>query len=667
MAGPAAARHAGTDYRPDIDGLRAVAVLSVLGFHAFPYALPSGFIGVDIFFVISGYLITGIILSGLRSDSFSFYNFYAGRIVRIIPSLLVILAVCLTAGWFLLLNDEYAALGKHVAAAAVFILNFVFWQESGYFDASQLKPLLHLWSLAVEEQFYIIWPSLIFAASRSPRFSPVFVIALVTTVSFVVNVTLISHPVFNFFSPLTRFWELGIGAGLAFLRFRADRRTSNILSTAGALLLLVGLIATPEIGFPGWWALLPTIGSAAIIAARPDAGLNRILSMRPLVGIGLISYPLYLWHWPLLTFPRIVLGEQPSHYTRAGAVVLAILLAWGTYQFIEKPIRFGRWRRAKPMLAALLTGLAASGIVGLVVWKTDGLETVRSQMVADVTNVTAAFDWPYADTPRCNERYPFPEWTGIAFWFCGTNRDAPPSILILGNSYANDLLPGISEQMPEETVLSIGACYPIRGVTWENPGLVSNHPCTEANQLAHDQFIDGLIASNPTIRLAFLHAAWPYFDDNGEASDGGGVFIDRSGPPSTSREAFKAGVARRIEFLKSHNIHVVIVLPRPRLRYDIKTCFPRPLMTPQNDCSVEAAVQYENYDAVRRDLVALAESDDDVDIFDPYDAFCSNGLCNFVKDGEPLLRDDTGHLTKFGSELLVEKLLSELPLRKAAM
>lgn len=303
-------------YRPDIDGLRAIAVLSVVGFHAFPYWIPGGFIGVDVFFVISGFLISTIIYKGLEAGTFSFADFYARRIRRIFPALVLVLLASLCFGWFALLADEYTQLGKHVAAGAGFVANLVFWSEAGYFDSSaETKPLLHLWSLGIEEQFYILWPLLLWLGWKCKLNLGLITVALAAA-SFALNVHgLQADPVATFFSPQTRFWELLCGGLLAWATLYkpgiydyVGRLQATVLGLLGLGLLASGFwIIHQDFGFPGAWALLPVAGTVMIIVAGPDAWPNKaLLSNRVAVWIGLISYPLYLWHWPLLTFARIV-------------------------------------------------------------------------------------------------------------------------------------------------------------------------------------------------------------------------------------------------------------------------------------------------------------------------------------------------------------------------
>lgn len=377
-------------YRSDIDGLRAVAVLSVVIFHAFPQILPGGFTGVDVFFVISGFLISTILYSNLEAGRFSILDFYGRRIRRIFPALILVMAACYALGWFVLLPDEYAQLGKHMAGGAGFVQNFILWGESGYFDnAAETKPLLHLWSLGIEEQFYIVWPILLWIGYRL-KLNLLSVTIVIAIVSFVLNIRGINVTkdlTATFYSPQTRFWELLIGATAAYLtlypsaKFKAfcaqvltglsklfqtiqwskdklKRMTesgadaakqhahthANAYSIVGLLLLVVGVaLINKHRAFPGWWALLPTVGAVLLIIAGPQGIINRtLLSNKLMVGIGLISYPLYLWHWVILSFLRIMQGEVPLWWHRIIAVLVAVVLSILTYKFVEKPIRFGK-------------------------------------------------------------------------------------------------------------------------------------------------------------------------------------------------------------------------------------------------------------------------------------------------------------------------------------
>ncbi len=359
-------------YRPEIDGLRALAVSIVVIYHAFPARLPGGFIGVDVFFVISGFLITTLILENFREHTFSFREFYFRRIIRLFPALVIVVFSTIIFGKFILFPDELNQLARYVIASTGFVTNFLSWSEAGYFDSlSSQKPLLHLWSLGIEEQFYIFWPLMLWFARKSVKriFTTIFLLLLL---SFIFNISIVySNQLGAFYSPISRLWELATGSVLAFFTVRYQNSSSlkspplntrlnhlgslpkngNLVNLVGNLLGLIGITLVfygsftlgDEKNFPGFFALVPVIGSTLIIFSTFSQGLlSKILSLRPLVGLGLISYPLYLWHWPVLVFARMVYGERISTTITCCAVVIAVLLSYLTFKLIEKPIKLSR-------------------------------------------------------------------------------------------------------------------------------------------------------------------------------------------------------------------------------------------------------------------------------------------------------------------------------------
>jgi peptidoglycan/LPS O-acetylase OafA/YrhL len=394
-------------YRPDIDGLRAIAILAVVFYHAFPTILTGGFIGVDVFFVISGFLISENIFSSLDRGQFSFLAFYGRRIRRIFPALFLVLLFCLAYGFIVLLPTELAQLGKDTAGGSSFISNLLLWNEAGYFDRSAVsKPLLHLWSLGVEEQFYIFWPVALWIAYQTitGRFAFVFTVAIF---SFGVNVAASSNNITaDFYSPLTRFWELSSGAMLAWLALHPSSRLDSILhrinaqnpylrnmaSVVGLILIIGGtLLLKQQMRFPGWLALLPTSGAIVLIATGPSAWINRVvLSNRIAVFTGLISYPLYLWHWPLISYAYILrLGRAPREATAIGIVVISFLLAWLTYRLVERPFRFGGNRRSKTI--ALVAIMSLMGVAGTTTWLAKGFTSRFSDLPSiNISKINAA-------------------------------------------------------------------------------------------------------------------------------------------------------------------------------------------------------------------------------------------------------------------------------------
>jgi peptidoglycan/LPS O-acetylase OafA/YrhL len=368
-------------YRPDIDGLRAVAVTLVILVHAFPSVMQNGFIGVDIFFVISGFLITRIILTHLKDGSFSLLDFYVRRINRIFPALIALLGACIAFGWISLYANEFGLLGRSVATGAGFVANINYYFESGYWDiAAKLKPLLHLWSLGVEEQFYLIWPLLLWAAWSWRRQNVAIALLGIMVLSLAWNlwITGIDQPA-AFYLPFGRLWELGAGGALAYIQgaqsVTKERGWINEVAAFSGFTLIVVALAQryPVNQFPGAHAILPVLGAVLIIGAGAGSWLNaHLLSQRAIVYVGLISFPLYLWHWPALAFARILNnGDLPDAFRNA-ALALTVALAVATYHAIEQPIGTHRhWRGMIAAIACVL--LVACGAGGYAIYAKDGL------------------------------------------------------------------------------------------------------------------------------------------------------------------------------------------------------------------------------------------------------------------------------------------------------
>jgi peptidoglycan/LPS O-acetylase OafA/YrhL len=520
-------------YRADIDGLRAVAVALVVIYHAFPDQLPGGYIGVDVFFVISGFLITQLLLTDLRKNSFSFLGFYGRRIRRIFPALVVVLLFCLVLGWFLLTPTEFQSLGLNIVGGAGFSSNFVLLREAGYFDlTSEQKPLLHLWSLGVEEQFYIVWPAAL-ALAFARRVSIAVVTLFVLTISFVFNVVEAGSAV-DFYSSLTRAWELMFGGLLAALTLESGReRLAQIwrsiplspmtepfrqvtallakpdLRSLGGLALigLAAVVLNKNSQFPGWWALLPTVGTVLVISAE-NARINRSVLSHPVaVFVGLISYPLYLWHWPLLSFLAVI-QPNPLPAVRVAAVVAAILLACLTYFIIERPIRRGQLYPAKMM--GLACCMAILGFAGLSVYGSQGVPLRLPVAIRDVAQLQI--------TPEIEKT----EWR-YRTCFLGTDdtkaqfipdclETRRPLLFLWGDSFAAAFYPGLKrlqQSLPFGLAQFTSAgCSPLLAVP------VTRRPhCEETNEYVRSMVAD----SKPDIVL--LHAAWSRGDARSVAAD----------------------------------------------------------------------------------------------------------------------------------------------------
>jgi len=376
------------NYRREIDGLRAVAVVPVIAFHAGLGPFSGGYVGVDIFFVISGYLITSILIGDIREGRFSILGFYERRARRILPALLLVLAACLPFAWAWMLPQEFADFARSMAATALFLSNAHFWEGAGYFQAqTELMPLLHTWSLAIEEQYYLLFP-LILLAMRRWRLRRVFAVLLVL---FALSLGLSewgwrNYPDENFFFTFSRFWELLVGSICAFLQRHDGQARNGPLALSGLAMILVAIFwYDASVPFPSLYTLLPVVGAALIILYGPQGTLAaRVLSNPVFVGIGLISYSAYLWHQPLLAFARIRSIEHPSPVLMAALVPVAFALAWLSWRFVEQPFRRKSFRlsaRRGPLFAFAILGSGAFVAVGLNIERAGGYP---SRMPAEV-------------------------------------------------------------------------------------------------------------------------------------------------------------------------------------------------------------------------------------------------------------------------------------------
>ena len=636
-------------YRPDIDGLRAVAVLAVVAYHAFPQALPGGFVGVDVFFVISGYLISTIILAALQQGRFRFRDFYVRRVVRIFPALVLVLAAALAYGWVALLAGEYRKLGTHTAAGAAFFANVAYWREAGYFDIdAQLKPLLHLWSLGVEEQFYILWPALL-AGAYWRRLNVWTATAVLAALSFAINAGGIhSYPVATFFLPFSRLWELLLGALMAEAALVGPRWTWREGSAWPSSLAVtgIGLIATgaailrADMAFPGGWALLPTVGSALVIAVGPDAWLNRaVLSRRPLVLIGLISYPLYLWHWPLLSFARHA-GAGPLSLELVLALVAAsIVLAWLTWRFVERPLRFpasGRLPVRAVALAAAMGVLATAGVVAATGRITTRLDRKFQFLSTYEYDYRSAYRGHLCHLSARQTAQDYqPECVDEGF------RDgARTSVLLWGDSLASHLYPGLRElQAVREVALAqytADRCLPLLEARTEFCRGLVQFVLDRLEPLAPDVVILASNWSERDLEALPNEAALGRLPGTIAAlRQRGARQVIVVGPVPRWEQALPKAM---IQFMQEHPL----APPPQRMRYALN---PAPW-------ALEAALKH-HLAGVEADYVSAL------------DVFCNDDGCMTEDHGTPVAWDNS-HLTDAGSRLLARAVLDRVAGRAAS-
>lgn len=451
-------------YRPDIDGLRAVAVLGVVLFHA-GFGFPGGYIGVDIFFVISGFLITSLILRDLAAGTFSMLEFWERRARRILPALAVVTAFTLIVGYFILLPLDYRALGTAIIALAAFSSNIKFWRETGYFEAAaDQKPMLHTWSLSVEEQFYLLIPIILWFLWRRGGTRAAFHFLLwggLASLAVAIYGTYLA-PSATFFLLPTRAWELAAGSLLAFATPIASLRLRNGMGLVGSLAILIPFfLYTADTRFPGLAAIPPVAGSALLIwsgMTRADAvdGIwkptlsRRLLAIRPLVWVGLLSYSLYLWHWPLLAFYRYLGIYQTSVSVRASLLIASLLLAWLSLRFVEQPFRRrGLVTNRKSVFALSAVTILALLIPCVFLYLENGLPQRLSpkaqRFAAGATDSAFIHELTLSDIPENLVKF-------------GTS-DTPPSVFVWGDSHAMAILPAVDEACHDLGLAGVAATH----------------------------------------------------------------------------------------------------------------------------------------------------------------------------------------------------------------
>ncbi|WP_180862813.1 acyltransferase family protein [Cupriavidus pauculus] len=642
------------DYRPDIDGMRALAILAVVGFHAFPGLLPGGFAGVDIFFVISGYLITRHILKDIEDGRYSTARFYAKRVKRIFPALIAVLAASAALGWLILTPEEYESLGRHMIAGAGFFANIQNWKESGYFDrAADTKPLLHLWSLGVEEQFYIVWPLILTVLSRKRGWLGKGMVALIVLSLAFSMVTVYRDVTADFYSPLTRFWELALGALLAHVTLRrpafaaAHRR---LLAWIGAALILAAVAGLrPEFAFPGAWALLPTVGVALLILSGTKAPFNRhILAARPVVWIGLISYPLYLWHWPLFALARILHGATPTAEARIWAIAASIALAWATWRFIERPVRNSRGTGAEWVIGGLCLAMVAIIAVGVVIKKKDGFAGRLDGLVnGDLSTLTLGIEFGHYRN-ECG----VPAEHAKSLAFCLTSGQGAPAFAVLGDSKAQALYFGLANEMASDAPgVLIGS--------FVAPG--ADDSVTESKQAAVHAALQSVLDS-PSIKLIIwavaLRHTFPADEDG---------FV-RGNPPINALLSAYGDAVRKAE---AAGKRVIFVIDNPTLP-DPRNCVSggltsSPLLNRvfwryQNPrCAASHAEHIAGTAPYRHFVDELGRRNPGLSVYDPTPLLCDTqkDQCNIMQGGN-FLYSYSDHLSYYSSSMIARDMAPDI-------
>lgn len=650
-------------YQPHIDGLRALSVLAVVLFHALPEYDWGGFVGVDIFFVISGYLISKILLNDLSLQKFSILQFYIRRIRRIFPSLILVLLFCLLIGSGILMPDEYQSLAKEMMAGIAFVSNLLFMQQVGYFDlAAETKPLLHLWSLGVEEQFYIFWPLILLGLYRLGfKYAEKLIIALMI-ISLAISTYYTNHnSEIAFYSPFTRFWELLLGALLANRQARDGQlsivlkeKTSlaNAESVLGIVLILSAFIFINETrSFPGVWAVLPTVGAWLIIKSGSASWFNRhVLANKYMVLIGLISYPLYLWHWPLLSFAHIIEGQTPSLLWRILAVISSFILAWASYRFVEKNVR--AHENAKLMAGFLVIVMTIMGFLAYKIYEQKG-HKFRLITTAEYTEAfMSTKQWLATQKRDCQARYP-----GEGLCFTNTPHGQNEHVIFLGDSHADVVSAGVLKNYPEIYATSFMAfgCPPFLGVNrivkkqLNNCGAYTRHVLDKFKSIPNQTVIlsarFAMYETGKGFKLPNQNLEEP--DAHIQSSEFKGFDAH-----ANYHQVFTAGLRNTLNFLEQQHKSTVFVYQVPELGFDPRGCVSRPLREAvAGQCRIPRRVVDARQASYRKAVESVFKDYPNVVTFDPVSVLCDANYC-YGGNGRDIFYKDDDHLSITGSKLI---------------
>lgn len=635
-------------YRPDIDGLRTLAVVPVILFHAGATWLPGGFVGVDIFFVISGYLISSIILREVAAGEFSFLRFYERRLRRIIPALLVVLIVTVAMFQVIALPDQAQETAESGISALLSFSNFYFWRQSGYFaPAAEFMPLLHTWSLAVEEQFYFLFPIIVLAMWKL-RLPIRWMLVLGTIAAFVVGYWLsLNKPSVAYYLLPARVWELGVGSVLAAGVVPEVRGAvmRQVVPALGVSLILISVVfIRGDMIFPGWVALMPCLGAAMVIHAGGGSWVaEKFLGARPMVFVGLLSYSLYLWHWPMLTAMRIRTASVHLDLAVAlGAIVATFLLAWASWRFVERPFRDRRDMPGRAMLWKL--GLGSAALIGL-----SGLAITMGGFPGRLNDASRAA--LAASTDVDPYRVICSDAMGSDKCRFGAAK-GPVTYAIIGDSHAAAIRPAIEASglmgNSAGTLYWTGACPFLDGAE------LLNHP-ERAACASFRADVWTRLEEDGDLETIVLAGRWP-FQVTGSLPESGSSNITFLIDTETvtpnedeNRRVFIRSLERTLTRLASLSLDVIIVGAVPEPGFDVPRTVALARYTgvaePHGVSRPSVEVRVGESDAI---LGSLARVRPGVEFLSIWEAFCGDLWCDIERDGVPIYYDDD-HLSFWGA------------------
>ena len=636
-------------YRPDIDGLRAIAVIPVVLFHAGLKRVSGGFVGVDVFFVISGFLITSIIAGEIYQKQFSIVRFYERRIRRIFPALFAIIALSFFAAFLLFMPLDFRRFGESVVAMTLFGSNFLFWHQAGYFDAdANLKPMLHTWSLAVEEQFYLFFPIFLVLIFNVFKRIPIAVIVACLVASLFWSIwDLQVNPMGAFYLPAARAWELLIGALLAIYAPRQfeSRSLNEILGLLGLSLILLSIfLYSPTTSFPGAAALIPCVGAALILYSGGCQAtlVGKFLSMRPVVFFGLISYSLYLLHWPLLVFTRYIVGHELSAVEITLILLASVALATLSWRCVELP-----FRRRGTLIDRRVVFVGSGGAMlilltgGVIAYQSNGLP---QRLPADVAKVAmGAFDTKLGKS-ECDLKSAAEIQSNriCEIGFLGAHE---ATFAVLGDSFAIAVLPAIQataiEAHKKGAVLTRGGCYPLVGI-YRGDRSCENFLTASLN----------FINAHAEIKQVILIGRWTSAAEGSRfgATIPPDLFItdefSLEANYAENKRVFVRAFQRTIEAIGPRKVFVVMSLPEQKI--DVPRTAALNLYLGRKEAVGLSRIEFDKRQSFTRDALLGLAGRLHFELLDASSLLCTASVCHATKDGFSLYSDDN-HLNRYGA------------------
>jgi len=628
------------NYRSEIDGLRALAVIPVVLFHAGFELFSGGYVGVDVFFVISGYLITSILIRDLQTSGISLLQFYERRARRILPALLFVTIVCVPFSYWWMLPQELKDFSQSLIGVATFSSNVLFWMETNYFaGTSELKPLLHTWSLAVEEQFYLIFPLLLLATSKTPRAWLVSLCILMAGLSLSISIIgTTNFPSANFYLLPSRFWELLIGAIIALTSASANQPKRSLVGEALAVVGLFGILASALVldsstPYPGLHTVPPVLGTMLVLIFASDQSIAaRLLRFKPLVGIGLISYSLYLWHQPIFAFARLNSWQDLSELYSLGLISLSVSMAWLSWKFIEAPFRDKKKYSRKSIWIMSATALSLVLVVGLLGHFSGGMLLESTEFRSKQNEIGFRTRTNFGLSKDCELR--FHENPN-----CRTGEN--PEVLVWGDSYAMHLVEAVKTAHPNATLLQAtkNACPPILGISFKNKTRTQEM----ANEcIAFNKQVSEYIRDNSNLRYVIVSSRLDQLY-NPESS----IVREKNEPKSIAEATIET-----LTMAQTAGVEVVFVGPTPSNDLDLGRCLA---------ISLFQTTALEECDFPIQDILMsgsvkslLNQISKEFQVIDLQKIICHDRVCHASIDGVLLYRDG-GHLSVEGSSYIGTK------------